>query len=214
MVTGTRHTIAAVSTTTRRGAPEARDDVATVMAFVNTLTGRGTAAAAEKLQSYEALLDWARTAGVISAAAAAELRRAAEAHPHEAGRVLTGARAMRESLHALFAAVAQGKSPPSAVLGELAACLGAGYAQARLVFQDGALQWAPGPVARLADVTHELARAAARLVESPALSRVRACDADDCRWWFVDDTRNHSRRWCEMKTCGNRAKLRRYRARA
>jgi len=62
-------------------------------------------------------------------------------------------------------------------------------------------------------VTHELARAAARLVESTTLSRVRACAADDCKWWFVDDTKNHSRRWCEMKTCGNRAKLRRYRER-
>jgi predicted RNA-binding Zn ribbon-like protein len=184
------------------------------MAFVNTLTGRGTGAPAEKLPSYEALLEWARASGVISTSVSAELRRAAAAHPHEAGRVLAATRALRETLHALFAAAAQGKSPSSEVLDELAAHLGAGYTQARLVFQDGALQWAPGSLARLADVTHELARAAARLVESPALSRVRACDADDCRWWFIDDTKNHSRRWCEMKTCGNRAKLRRYRSRA
>jgi predicted RNA-binding Zn ribbon-like protein len=183
------------------------------MGFVNTLTGRDLAAPAEKLASYEALVDWARGAAIISAPVAAELRKAAEAHPSEAGRVLNSARALRETLHALFSAVHQGKAPGATVLADLADHLGAGYAQARLVFQDGALQWAPGPVARLADVTHELARAAARLVESTTLSRVRACAADDCKWWFVDDTKNHSRRWCEMKTCGNRAKLRRYRER-
>lgn len=203
-----------MSTTKRRGAPDARDDIARVMGFVNTLTGRGTAAPTEKLVSYEALLDWVKTTGVISAPVAAELRRTADAHPSEAGRVLGGARALRETLHALFSAVAQGRTPAGAVLAELAGHLGAGYAQARLVFQDGALQWAPGPVAGLADVTHELARAAARLVASSTLARVRACAADDCRWWFVDETKNHSRRWCEMKTCGNRAKLRRYRHRA
>lgn len=206
--------MAAVSTTKRRGAPDARDDAARVMGFVNTLSGRGTAAPNETLVSYDALLDWARGAGVISAPAAAELRRDAEHRPHEAGRVLAIARELRETLHAVFSAVEHGRSPAPTVLADLARHLGGGYAQARLVFQDGVLRWAPGHMAGLADVTSELARAAARLVESPVLARVRACAAEDCRWWFVDDTRNHSRRWCEMKTCGNRAKLRRYRARA
>jgi len=202
-----------VNTAKRRSAPDPRDDIARVMGFVNTLTGRDAAAPAEKLSSYDALLEWARGVGIVTAPVAAELRKAAESHPSEAGLVLSGARALRETLHALFSAVHQGKTPAGTVLADLADHLGAGYAQARLVFQDGALQWAPGPVARLADVTHELARAAARLVESTTLSRVRACAADDCKWWFVDDTKNHSRRWCEMKTCGNRAKLRRYRER-
>lgn len=184
-----------------------------MLGFVNTLSGRGTPTPTETLVSYSALLDWARGAGVIAPVTAGELREAATARPHDANRECERARELRETLHALFAAVSQGKPPGPAVLGSLSSHLGAGYAQARLVFQDGTLQWAPGPVAALADITHELARAAARLVESSHLTRVRACAAEDCRWWFVDDTKNHSRRWCEMKTCGNRAKLRRYRAR-
>jgi predicted RNA-binding Zn ribbon-like protein len=194
-------------------APAAGDDIARVMAFVNTLSSRGAAAPKEGLVSYAALVEWARGAGIVSSGAAAELRREAEAHPREAERVVGGARDLRETLHALFSAVAQDKAPAASILAALAGHLGAGYAQARLVFQDGTLQWAPGPVAALEDVSREVARAAARLVGSGSLARVRACAADDCRWWFVDDTRNHSRRWCEMKTCGNRAKLRRFRAR-
>lgn len=183
------------------------------MALVNTLSGRGTDAPRESLVSYAALLEWARGVGVIAPSVATDLARRADAHPDEAERALARARELRESLHALFSAVAQDKAPPSAVLSVLAGHLGAGFSQARLVFHDGTLRWAPGAVAALDDVTRELARAATSLVGSENLGRVRACAADDCRWWFIDDTRNHSRRWCDMKTCGNRAKLRRYRAR-
>jgi predicted RNA-binding Zn ribbon-like protein len=44
-------------------------------------------------------------------------------------------------------------------------------------------------------------------------ARLKACRAPDCAWAFVDSTRNHSRRWCSMAVCGNRAKGRAYRAR-
>jgi predicted RNA-binding Zn ribbon-like protein len=59
----------------------------------------------------------------------------------------------------------------------------------------------------------DAARGAARLLTSPLLGRVRACAAADCGWWFLDDTKNASRRWCDMKICGNRDKVRRFRAR-
>jgi predicted RNA-binding Zn ribbon-like protein len=44
-------------------------------------------------------------------------------------------------------------------------------------------------------------------------SRLKVCLADDCRWAFYDRSRNHSRRWCTMRACGNRAKVRSYRER-
>ena len=42
--------------------------------------------------------------------------------------------------------------------------------------------------------------------------RVKACDADDCQWAFYDASRNRSGRWCDMAVCGNRTKVRTYRA--
>jgi predicted RNA-binding Zn ribbon-like protein len=150
---------------------------------------------------------------MIGPSAAAELRTAVEARPAEANRVLDEARELRETLHAVFSAVAQGRQPLPPVLAALATHMGAAFARARLVVHDGALVWAPAPISALPDITRELARVAARLVGSSQLGRVRACAAEDCRWWFVDETKNHSRRWCEMKTCGNRAKLRRFRTR-
>lgn len=41
--------------------------------------------------------------------------------------------------------------------------------------------------------------------------RFRICANDQCRWTFYDDSPTGRRRWCDMKTCGNRAKAARHR---
>ena len=43
--------------------------------------------------------------------------------------------------------------------------------------------------------------------------RMKACRAGDCRWAFVDTSKNKSRAWCSMESCGNRAKVHAYRQR-
>ncbi len=43
---------------------------------------------------------------------------------------------------------------------------------------------------------------------------MKECAADNCNWLFYDASRNRSRRWCDMRDCGNRAKVRRFRKRA
>ena len=58
-----------------------------------------------------------------------------------------------------------------------------------------------------------LAASAARLAVEGRLDRVKICPADDCRWAFYDASKNHSRQWCSMKVCGNRAKARTHRER-
>jgi predicted RNA-binding Zn ribbon-like protein len=57
-----------------------------------------------------------------------------------------------------------------------------------------------------------VARDAGNLLTSESLQRLRECDGDVCGWLFLDLTKNGSRRWCDMRGCGNRAKVRRYRA--
>jgi predicted RNA-binding Zn ribbon-like protein len=46
------------------------------------------------------------------------------------------------------------------------------------------------------------------------LSRIKMCQGEKCGWLFFDATKNKSRRWCEMEICGNRAKQRRFGAKA
>ena len=52
-----------------------------------------------------------------------------------------------------------------------------------------------------------------RAMAKPGWRRFKACRGDDCRWVFIDGSRNTSRRWCDMANCGNRAKLATFRAR-
>lgn len=62
-------------------------------------------------------------------------------------------------------------------------------------------------------VAAEIAAAAATLAIDGRLARVKICPANDCRWAFYDRSKNHSRQWCSMEVCGNRAKARAHRAR-
>jgi predicted RNA-binding Zn ribbon-like protein len=55
-----------------------------------------------------------------------------------------------------------------------------------------------------------VSRAAAELLIGEDIGYVRQCASDDCSWLFLDKTKNHRRRWCDMKSCGNRDKARRY----
>ena len=199
--------------TARMTAPPAEAvDAGRVLAFVNTLSGRPTSAPVERLVSYDALLDWAREQHLLPASAAERLAAEAGRHPQQAAAVLGRAKTLREALNGLMTAVDVGQKPAPAVLATISDALAAAYANARLVPHDGALQWVASADDDLERVVWEIGRSAGRLVVSQRLARIRACAASDCGWWFVDDTKNRSRRWCDMKICGNREKLRRFRS--
>ena len=68
--------------------------------------------------------------------------------------------------------------------------------------------WTPEAVSAMQLDTMD--RSAAELLTSPDLPLVRECAGYDCGWLFMDTTKNRSRRWCDMATCGNRAKGRRH----
>jgi predicted RNA-binding Zn ribbon-like protein len=202
----------------RRGArpapvPAESVDAGRVLEFINTLSGRPRPEPVERLDSYESLVEWAREQHLISAAAADRLTAEARRHPHQATAVLARAKDFREALNGLALAIDAGRQPNSDVLKTIGECLAGAYANGRLVPHEGALQWVASAEDDLDRMLWEIGRAAGRLVVSPRLTRVRACAASDCGWWFVDDTKNRSRRWCDMTLCGNREKLRRFRKR-
>ncbi|MCF3641518.1 CGNR zinc finger domain-containing protein [Rhizobium sp. TRM95111] len=52
------------------------------------------------------------------------------------------------------------------------------------------------------------ARSALLLAAAPEPDRLKICP--NCRWLFLDRSRNRSRAWCDMAVCGNRAKASRH----
>lgn len=193
--------------------PDESVDAGRVLAFVNTLSSRPTPQPVERLVSYDALVEWAREQHLVSAAAADRLLAEAKRHPHQAAAVLSRAREFREALNGLAESIEKQRPPAGSVLITIGDYLAAAYANGRLVPHNGALQWVASAEDALERILWEIGRAAGRLVLSPRLANVRACAASDCGWWFVDDTKNHSRRWCDMKLCGNREKVKRFRSR-
>jgi predicted RNA-binding Zn ribbon-like protein len=69
----------------------------------------------------------------------------------------------------------------------------------------------PGDLAQ--DIGAATVTALLRAMARPSWPRFKACRGDDCRWVFVDGSRNTSRRWCDMANCGNRAKVATFRER-
>lgn len=172
--------------------------------FANTVSGRLTDAPIERLASYGDLVEFARQAAVLDEARADALRTWAAAHPVEAEAIRRRATRLRDALYALFRATPDGAAPSEADLAALAA------EQARLrVGPRFAWEWADGAEAPDA-VLGPIVVAAVELLTSPRRERVHRCGADDCAWIFLDESKNQSRRWCDMKSCGNRMKARRY----
>jgi predicted RNA-binding Zn ribbon-like protein len=190
--------------------------------FVNSLDNRFRASGGptELLPDYAALLRFARAAGLIDQGAARRL--ADGVSPAAAARGLRAARELREALAAALYAHAAGRTPPAAMLAILERHFHASSRHRELRWvasgvsarRGAAPGWDRSRFGTRAELpVWLLSQAAAQLMLSAQLARVRACAADNCRWLFLDTSRNHTRRWCQMQVCGNRMKARRFQAR-
>lgn len=183
--------------------------------FVNSLDWRASDHSLDYLTSYSALVAWEEHAGVLAGAAAERLRAAAAQRPEEAAITLREALRLRETIWRIFMAIAHGERPPVGDLDVLNAMLGNVLRHARITpsadeSQRYAWDWEERSDA-LDRPLWPIVRSAAELLTSEDAARVRECLGDECGWIFLDTSKNHSRRWCDMRGCGNRAKARRYR---
>jgi predicted RNA-binding Zn ribbon-like protein len=186
--------------------------------FVNTLGNRrGPEPLEEHLSSYGDLVEFARQSGGLTPDEAAGLRTAGAARPDEAGRVLERAVALREAVYRIFDPLARGASADAGGLAGLNAELRRALPHARLERggEGYALAWdRPGSDDPELDAPlWPVARSAMDLLLDADLSRLGECDSDTCGFLFLDTTRNKSRRWCDTRICGNRARVRAHRRR-
>jgi predicted RNA-binding Zn ribbon-like protein len=178
--------------------------------FANTAEARERGNSSQ-FMDYDGLISWGRSTGALTPADAEGLAREASRRPVEASVAAEGAIALREALYRLFRAVVEGDSPDTDDLEILNAALAEAQIKRLLVYTPRGFGWEWAPSAdNLDKLTWLAALSAADLLNSDQLGMVKRCAADDCAWLFVDTTRNHSRLWCSMGACGNRAKVRRF----
>ncbi len=166
----------------------------------------------ERLTAYADLIEWSAAAEVLPAEAGKRLRRLAAKRPDTAERTLARALELRATIHALFFPVARGDGADPGDLTCLNEWLAETPAEVHAVGatpEAFAWGWAERPD-DLAAMLPPVAWSAAQLLTSPELSHVKTCGNETCGWLFLDQSRKHNRRWCEMRTCGNRAKARRF----
>jgi predicted RNA-binding Zn ribbon-like protein len=179
--------------------------------FANTVDNRGTDEPRELLADYADLVRWAQQAQVIRDRDANRLYALAKETPGHAQTAWRSAVQLRESVYSIFAAVAGRRNPSGNALTVLSHAVQEAGAHARLQQVQRNFRWEwISPDAHLESVLWPVARSAAELLTSDELSQVRVCASRTCAWLFVDHTKNHRRRWCDMRTCGNRDKARRY----
>lgn len=189
--------------------------------FVNTLDDRfAPAGPRELLQSYPDLLAFAGESKLLRPSEIAGL--ADRSQSSHAAKVLRGARELREALAQTLYELVEGRSEPPGSLVTLERVFQDSRQHQELGWEGsgsfdqsaGHWQWQWGRFStRLELPVWAVASSAMRLLTSPELGYVRACGSETCRWLFLDTSKNHSRRWCDMKICGNRMKARRFQAR-
>ena len=164
------------------------------------------------LPSYERFLAFCRQSGVITAAQMRKLLGGLS--EFESQRVLKEVIEFREALYFLTLSAVQGRRPDESHLRVLNRILSEARALDEVVWHKRRF------VRSFRDVTErpdgplrQVVHAAVVLITSSDIDNVRECSEKTCRWLFLDRSRNHSRRWCDMQLCGNRSKAKRFYAR-
>ena len=175
--------------------------------FANTLYGHSNAPIHEYLLDYRDLVLWGRHAGILTKKGARVLLQKARYHSNEARATFHHAIALREVIYRIFANLARMRPPNPDDLTRLHAAWLEALAHSHLFKTSTSfrLDWKNEyPLDRL---LWPIVDSANKLLISEEVHQIKQCSG--CDWLFVDRSRNRLRRWCSMKVCGNRAKMRR-----
>jgi predicted RNA-binding Zn ribbon-like protein len=169
--------------------------------FVNTLLS-----GIEKLGTYQDLLLWGTDEGIVTPEITDLLRLAASFRATDAEKVMVDCRRFREAVRGILK-----PEPDADDLEYMSAVLRRYLPHLSLRWIDGKARWVWPDRVELERVLWPVAQSVLTLVTSDRRKRVRACVS--CNELFIDRSRNNSRRWCDMRDCGNRAKARRFHVR-
>jgi predicted RNA-binding Zn ribbon-like protein len=179
--------------------------------FANTVDDRPTSNPKSRLKEYADLLAFGVQSGVLSASEEREAATLETNRPRYAAALYRRAIAMRERMFRIFSATARNSKPPLKDILALNTVFRTVNARAAVLPEGEGFAWMWQDKKNIADrLLWEIIRSAMHLLTSDETKLVRQCAGDDCGWLFIDNSRSSNRRWCEMKTCGNRHKAREF----
>ncbi len=179
--------------------------------FANTVDNRiEPAKYKDSLGSYADLVSWGLFAGVVSSDVADRLNDLASTDPRAVASAFNQALRLREAVYRAFAALSETQPPNDEDIEEICSAFAGAGRCLSLVPTDAGVEvhWRIDPDDALG-VIAPIAYSANGLLLGDELADLKQCQG--CGWLFLDTSKNGRRRWCDMKTCGNRAKARRHR---
>jgi predicted RNA-binding Zn ribbon-like protein len=179
--------------------------------LVNTLDWRFRDSGTEELlASFDDLLRFAAQSELLTAKQIRQIVRTTS--ESAAAGTLVACRELREAAAEVLYAAVEERTPAASQLKTLERFFKEARNHQRLAWSAPRLRW-EWPASESAELLlWVLSLSVARLLISEDMHRLRACEKPDCRWLFLDTSKNHTRRWCDMKLCGNRMKARRFKA--
>ncbi len=180
--------------------------------LVNTLDWRFRDGAPEELLgSYANLLRFCEQSRLLTSSQTRRLLRAGD--EGTTLRALPRVKELREAASEVFYAMLDGGDTAGAQIKVLERYFKGARERQKLIWSESHFAWETSSTT----ITHELplwllSLKTADLMTSDDMLKVKACGKPDCRWLFLDTSKNHTRRWCDMKLCGNRMKARRFKA--
>ena len=179
--------------------------------FANTINSR-RAPVHDYLHSAIDVIAWAARAGLVTEAERSGLEHQARMHPDIAAGIQRDARVQREAIYRTFSARAARGAPAENDIRLVTTAYATAVGRARFTLgAAGDLRPSWQLATQLAELLDPIAYAAGQLLLNGLEDAVGECP--NCGWLFLDRSRNGSRRWCDMRTCGSRDKMRRCRQR-
>jgi len=182
--------------------------------LVNTVSGWGLAPE-DWIPDITSLLAWAQMSTVLNRSEKDEAACLAKSFPVASERVLASLKELRFALWVLTDSLEAGKPHNPAYLSVVNEWARQLALSQQVIFKRNKLEFEFNRnVSALELPGLRVAAAALSLFRDPPVARIKTCAARDCGWKFVDQSKNKSRRWCDMAVCGNSAKAKRHRARS
>jgi predicted RNA-binding Zn ribbon-like protein len=139
------------------------------------------------------------------------LQQRAKKHPNEAKKAMNKAIGLREAMYSIFSDRVGESAVHKDDLFIFNTFLSKAMSHSQIIQTEKGLVWnTNGDKNSLDWILNPVIRSAAELLVSIEIGKVKICGDNECSWIFLDSSRNQSRRWCDMKDCGNRAKARRF----
>ena len=177
--------------------------------FTNTVHSRRESPVFDYLQSFEDWIKWLRKVKALSPLRLNELQSYARKHKSQAAEALKEVKEIRETIYLLFFSVAADKPVESEVLSSFNVLLSEALSNIRIRVQEHEvhIEWNRREL-HLNEPLWVIVKSGYDVLIDTPFKRIRSCEA--CGWLFLDQSKNNSRRWCNMQTCGSIHKARKY----